>query len=368
MGAGGFLFVHGTGDVFLRRTAMDLSAQTRSVLSGQELQAPEVVEVARALAEPGVSQASKEAFLEALARRGETPGEIAAFAEAFRELARSPGLEPWAPVAIDVCGTGGDKSGSFNISTAVSFVLAAAGIPVIKHGNRSITSHCGSADILEALGIRIDLEPAALQAAMESLNFVFLFAPAYHPAFKEIGPVRRALGARGARSIFNVLGPLLNPARPAMQLMGIYADALVPTIASALDRLGLAGGLVVHGTGPDGRVFDELTATGPNRACGFGRLRAIDLSFTAADAGVEPARVSDLAGGNAAANAAILARLLAGEAPRGLVDTVALNAAAGLYVTGRYGSIREAVPEARDLLVGGAVAEWLARARTFFAR
>lgn len=347
---------------------MDLSTLTRSVVSGLELQTPEVNKVARALAEPAVPQAAKEGFLEALSRRGETPGEIAAFAEAFRELARNPGLEAWAPVAIDVCGTGGDKSGSFNISTAVSFVLAAAGIPVVKHGNRSITSHCGSADILEALGFRIDLEPAALREAMESLNFVFLFAPAYHPAFKEIGPVRRALGARGSRSIFNVLGPLLNPARPAMQLMGIYAEPLVPTIAAALDRLGLAGGLVVHGTGADGRVFDELTVTGPNRARGFGRLREIDITLTAADAGLEPAPFSDLAGGNAAANAAILARLVAGDAPRGLVDTVAINAAAGLYVAGRYSSIREAVPEARDLLVGGAVAAWLKRARTFFAR
>ncbi|MBE2215234.1 MAG: anthranilate phosphoribosyltransferase [Opitutaceae bacterium] len=347
---------------------MDLTALTRSVASGCEMLPAEIPEVARALADPAVLPSGKEAFLEALARRGETAGEIAGFAEAFRGLARDPGLERWASVAIDVCGTGGDKSGSFNISTAVGFVLATAGIPVIKHGNRSITSHCGSADILEALGMRIDLEPAALHAAMEELNFVFLFAPAYHPAFKEIGPVRRALAARGHRSIFNMLGPLLNPARPAMQVMGIFAENLVPTVAGALDRLGLAGGLVVHGVGPEGRVFDELTVIGRNRVRGFGRLREVDVSLAATDVGLASGTPDDLAGGNAAANAAILDRVLAGQAPQGLLDSIVFNAAAGLYVAGRYSTIADAVPDARELLLGGAVAEWLARAKQFFHR
>jgi len=347
---------------------MDLTLLTRSVAAGAELSPSEIPAVAHALADAAVPATDKEALLEALARRGETAGEIAGFAQAFRALARDPGLERWAPVAIDVCGTGGDRSGSFNISTAVGFVLAAAGIPVIKHGNRSITSHCGSADILEKLGLRIDLDPAALGAAMAELNFVFLFAPAYHPAFKEIGPVRRALAARGLRSIFNVLGPLLNPARPAMQVMGIFAEKLVPTVAGALDRLGLAGGLVVHGTGPEGQAFDELTVTGSNRLCGFGRLRGQDVSLTAADVGLAPATPADLAGGDAAANAAILDRVLAGTAPQGLVDSIVFNAAAGLYVAGRYDSIAGAVPDARELLLGGAVADWLARAKEFFRK
>lgn len=347
---------------------MDLTALTRSVTSGCELLPAEMPEVARALADAAVPVADKEMFLEALARRGETAREIAGFAEAFRGLARDPGLERWAPVAIDVCGTGGDRSGSFNISTVVGFVLASAGIPVIKHGNRSISSHCGSADILEKLGLRIDLEPAALHAAMEELNFVFLFAPAYHPAFKEIAPVRRALAARGVRTIFNLLGPLLNPARPAMQVMGIFAENLVPMVAGALDRMGLAGGVVVHGTGPEGRAFDELTVLGRNRLCGFGRLRGIDVALSAADVALPAGTPADLAGGDAAFNAAILERVLAGTAPRGLVDSIALNAAAGLYVAGRYGSIAEAVPDARELLLGGAVAEWLARAKEFFKK
>jgi anthranilate phosphoribosyltransferase len=347
---------------------MDLTSLTRSVTSGCELRPAEIGEIARALADATVAVADKEAFLEALARRGETPGEVAGFAEAFRGLARDPGLERWAPVAIDVCGTGGDRSGSFNISTAVGFVLAAAGVPVIKHGNRSVSSHCGSADILEKLDLRIDLEPAALHAAMEELNFVFLFAPAYHPAFKEIAPVRRALAARGVRTIFNMLGPLLNPARPAMQVMGIFAENLVPMVAGALDRMQLAGGLVVHGSGPEGRAFDELTVIGRNRLRGFGRLREVDVSLAAADVGLAAGTPADLAGGDAAFNAALLGRVLDGTAPRGLVDSIAFNAAAGLYVAGRYGSIGEAVPDARELLLGGAVAEWLARAQDYFKK
>ncbi len=347
---------------------MDLSTLTHRVAAGCELQSAEIDELARMLADPAVGSQGKEAFLEALSQRGETAGEIAAFAAAFRGLARDPGLERWAPVAMDVCGTGGDKSGSFNISTAVGFVLAAAGVPVIKHGNRSITSHCGSADILETLGLRIDLEPSALQGAMEELNFVFLFAPAYHPAFKEIGPVRRALAARGVRTVFNVLGPLLNPARPAMQVMGIFSEPLMPAVAGALDRLGLAGGLVVHSTGPDGRAFDELTVVGDNRALGFGRLRGQELSFSAAGVGLAPATADDLAGGDARVNAALFERVLAGGAPQGLVDTIVLNAAACLYVAGRYASIADAAPDTRELLLGGTVREWLERAREFFRK
>lgn len=331
-----------------------------------EIGSDEAVEVATSLASATVPAAEKEAFLEALARRGETPGEIAAFARAFRALARDPGLQRWAPAAIDVCGTGGDRSGTFNISTAVAFVLAAAGVPVIKHGNRSVTSQCGSADVLEALGLRIDADTVMLQRSLAELNFAFLFAPAFHPAFKEIGPVRRALGARGVRTIFNVLGPLLNPARPAYQVMGVFAAPLVGPVAQALDALELAAGLVVHSVGADGRAYDELTVVGENRAAGFGRLRDTTLSFDAAQAGLAPsADPAALAGGDAATNIALLERVLAGDAPAPLIDTIVLNAAAALHVVGRAGSIADAVADARDWLFGGPVRAWLERARAF---
>jgi anthranilate phosphoribosyltransferase len=345
---------------------MEIKALTTAIGPDHTFSPAEVVVAAKALADAAVPAADKEQFLETLSRRGESPAEIAAFAAAFRDLARNPGLERWAATAIDVCGTGGDRSGTFNVSTVVAFVLAASGVPVIKHGNRSITSQCGSADLLEALGIRLDADPAALRRSMETLNFVFLFAPHYHPAFKEIGPVRKALAARGIRTVFNLLGPLLNPARPAFQLMGVPAESFVAPVARALDTLGLAGGLAVHGTGPDGRAFDELTTVGRNRAIGFGRLRDIDVSFAADGVGLAAGSPADLLGGDKTANVAMVGRLLAGEGPSALADTIILNAAAGLHIVGRAGSIRDAVPVAREALLGGATRAWLQRAQDFY--
>ena len=165
-------------------------------------------------------------FLLALAEKGETPAEVAAFAAGISSLAVDPGVSDWADRAIDVCGTGGDGSGTFNISTAVSFIVAAAGVPVFKHGNRSITSKCGSADLLEALGIRLDATAEQVRASLEAVSFCFFFAPAYHPAFKEIMPVRKALATEGKRTIFNLLGPLINPGKPAHQLLGVFFGRL----------------------------------------------------------------------------------------------------------------------------------------------
>jgi anthranilate phosphoribosyltransferase len=345
---------------------MHLDDFRRTIAAGRELEPSEITAAAAALTDPNVPAAAKEAFLEALALRGETAGEIAGFAREFRERARDPGLGAWAVSAIDVCGTGGDRSGSFNISTVVAFVLAASGVPVIKHGNRSITSHCGSADLLEALGLRIDAAPDQLRRSMETLGFAFLFAPAYHPAFKEIGPVRRALAARGQRTVFNVLGPLLNPGRPAFQIMGVFAEGFVAPVAGALDALGLEAGFAVHGAGPDGCAYDELTVLGRNRMAGFGRLRGVDQSFTAADMGLAAGDPAGLAGGGAAANVGILERLVAGEGPETLVNTVALNAAAGFFAAGRVASVADGVAWARETLEGGAVAAWLGRAREFY--
>jgi anthranilate phosphoribosyltransferase len=345
---------------------MDLQPITATIAPGQELAANTVIDIARALADAAVPAADKEAFLEALSRRGETSGEIAAFARAFRDLARNPGLERWAASAIDVCGTGGDRSGTFNVSTAVAFVLAAGRVPVIKHGNRSITSSCGSADLLEALGFRLDADTSLLQRSMNEINFVFLFAPNFHPAFKEIGPVRKALAARGVRTVFNLLGPLLNPARPAHQLMGVPAEPLVGPIARALDGLGLAAALAVHCRGPEGQAFDELTVAGRNRASGAGRLRGSEFTFEAAGVGLAPGPAADLAGGDKTANLALLERILDGKAPAALVDTIVLNAAAALHVCGRAGSIRDGIGTAREWLLGGAVRLWLGRAREFY--
>lgn len=345
---------------------MEFPNLTAAVASGRELTTDEISAAARGLADADEPASNKEAFLVALATRGETPGEIAEFARNFRTLARDPGLQQWALRAIDVCGTGGDRSGTFNVSTTVAFVLAAADIPVIKHGNRSITSNCGSADLLEALGIRLDADPEMLQRSMQELNFAFLFAPNYHPAFKEIVPVRKALAARGQRSIFNLLGPLLNPAQPAFQIIGVFAAPFVSPIAHALDALKLEAGLVVHSTGADGRAYDELTVVGRNRASGFGRLRDSNLDFDVSEIGLTPGNPADLAGGDAAANVDLLQTIVSGEAPPTLIDSIVLNAAATLHVVGHAASIRDGLPIARDLLLSGKVRAWLDRARRFY--
>jgi anthranilate phosphoribosyltransferase len=345
---------------------MDLKAITVAVSEGSELDATQASAVAKALADPAVAATDKEAFLEALSKRGETPGEIEAFARTFRELARDPGLDEWAPDAIDVCGTGGDKSGTFNVSTTVAFILAAAGVPVIKHGNRSITSKSGSADLLELLGIRLDADADTLKRSMSALNFVFLFAPGYHPAFKEIVPVRKALAARGVRTIFNLLGPLLNPARPAHQIMGVFSETFVPAVAGALGGLELKAGFAVHCVGKDGGAYDELTVAGRNRAVGFGDLAKTDLSFEAGDVGLPDGLAAELKGGEASDNVEILNNLIKGTAPAALRNTVTLNAGAAFHAVGRAASIEDGITVATDVLQSGKLGAWLEIARKFY--
>lgn len=345
---------------------MNLPALTAAIVPGSELSPQEVAHAAHTLADETVPPADKETFLETLSKRGESPGEITAFAQKFRDLARNPGLERWADRAVDVCGTGGDRSGTFNVSTVVAFVLAAGHIPVIKHGNRSITSSCGSADLLEAIGVKLDADAAQLQRSMNELNFVFLFAPLYHPAFKAIVPVRKTLATRGVRTVFNLLGPLLNPARPAFQLMGVPAESLVAPIAHALDGLGLKAAYAVHCRGPEGQAYDELTVVGRNRASGAGRLRGSEFTFDAASVGLNPGAPADLIGGDKTANLALLDRLLEGRAPAALVDSIVLNAATALHACGKAGSIRDGIGTAREWLLGGAVRRWLDKVRDFY--
>ena len=193
----------------------DLATLTLQLNAGQDL-SPDAVEVAAAaLAAPEETDEAKAAFLTALATKGETVAEVAAFARVFRDRAVDPGVAAWSERAVDIVGTGGDHAGGFNISSLVVLVLASAGVPVMKHGNRGITSKCGSADLLAGLGVDLAAPPEKLRRALGELGYVFFFAPNYHPAFKHIGPVRKALAARGQRTVFNILGPLINPGRPA---------------------------------------------------------------------------------------------------------------------------------------------------------
>lgn len=345
-------------------TLPELTALLRSA---HELSPEQVEHAAAALASGEAPDEAKVDFLSALATKGETPGEIAAFATAFRRRAIDPGVGAWAPRAIDIVGTGGDHAGGFNVSSLVVLVLACAGVPVMKHGNRGITSKCGSADLLAALGVDLEAPPEKLHRALDELGFVFFFAPAYHPTFKHVAPVRKVLAARGQRTVFNILGPLINPGRPAHVLLGSFSAALVPKLAAALDQLGAKSGLAAHGVIAADRGIDEITTATPNRVRGFGRLRELDAEWNAADFGLAPAPFTDLVGGDLATNVAIVEALLAGKGPVGLVDTIALNAAISMWIVGRATSVGEAVGVARELLLGGAVKRKIAATRDFYA-
>jgi anthranilate phosphoribosyltransferase len=345
-----------------------LEALTERLLARADLAPGEVESAAGELAAADLADDVKAAFLTALAAKGETADEVAAFARAFRARAVDPGVGAWSERAIDIVGTGGDHSGGFNVSSLVVLVLASAGMVVMKHGNRAVTSKSGSADLLGALGVRIDAPPEVARRALAELGFAYFFAPAYHPAFRHIGPVRRALAARGQRTVFNILGPLTNPGRPAQIILGVFAPGWVPRLAAALDSLGVAAGLVVHGEIGPGQGIDELTTATSNLVAGAGRLRAVQGTWRAADFGLTPAPFSDLLGGDLAANLALTEAILAGRGPAGLVDTIALNAAVGLWIGGRAATVREGLAPARELLLGGAVRRKLAAVREFYGR
>ncbi len=341
----------------------DLTAQ----LAAQRDLTVDQVEIAAAeLAAIEVPDDTKGAFLTALAAKGETAAEVAAFARAFWARARNPGVEAWAPQAIDIVGTGGDHAGGFNISSLVVLVLASAGVKVMKHGNRGITSKCGSADLLAALGVNLEASPEQHRRALDELGYVFFFAPAFHPAFKHIAQVRKALAARGQRTIFNILGPLINPGRPEHLLLGVFARPWVAKLAGALDALGIGSGLAVHGVlGPD-RGIDELTTATANVVHGAGRLRGLNAEWRAADFGLPAAPFAELQGGDLAANLAITESVLAGTAPAGLTDTIALNAAVALWIVGKVPDVVTGVGLAREQLLSGAVQRKVEQTRDFY--
>ncbi len=259
-----------------------LSQWATEVSAGLELTPKEVAQVVEALLESSISEETKAQFLTALARRGETAGEIAAFALELRARAVDPQVRAvkFGGVVLDVCGTGADMAHTFNISSCVMFVAAAAGVAVAKHGNRAITSQCGSADVLEALGIKIELSPESARHCLETTGVTFFFAPRYHPAFKAIAPVRKKLAEQKQRTIFNILGPLVNPARPTHQMVGLFDCALVERYAEVLKLIGLKGAMVVHGDG-----LDEFTTLGTNTVAELrdGRVEKMQKDFRSSE-------------------------------------------------------------------------------------
>jgi anthranilate phosphoribosyltransferase len=278
------------------------------------------------------------ALLTALRMKGETAEEIAGLAAAMREAATRVAT-PAGAVVVDTCGTGGDGTNTFNISTVVAFVVAAAGVVVAKHGNRSITSRSGSADVLEQLGVRIDLSPVQMEACLAACGISFLFAPALHPAMKHVGAVRKALGFR---TVFNLLGPLANPAGAPYQVIGAPSREVAEKMAGALQRVGTRRSLVVHGL--DG--LDELTLGGPSVAYEVSEGQMAELELTPGDFGLAEAPMEELRGGDPAENAVIARGILQGEDRGARRDVVLMNAAAALVTCGVAADWREGVARA----------------------
>ncbi len=351
-----------------------LEQLTRHLNSAQTLAEPQVWQAVEQLASENVSAELKAGFLAALAIKGETPGEIAAFARALRGKSFQPPLdaETRAREILDVVGTGGDRLSTFNISTTVAILCAAAGVTVAKHGNRAVTSSVGSADVIEALGIRVDLTPEEAAHSLREKNFAFLFAPNFHPAFKHIAPARKLCAARGQRTIFNILGPLLNPAHPSALLVGVPRPELCETMARALQSLGARRGMVVCGEvsnskfqapSPEkigtrqpapGNFLDELSTLGANHVAEFYQERGFAVSGLAPDNfPVQAATLADLRGGDKGVNAEIIRRILRGDERGPKRDAVLLNAGAALFVAGKTKSVAEGWVLAGETIDGG---------------
>ena len=324
------------------------------LVRGERLSEEEAASAMGAIMDGEATSAQIGALLAALAARGETEDEVVGFARAMR--ARAVPLSSQG--AVDTCGTGGDGAGTFNISTVASFVVAACGVPVAKHGNRSASGTCGSADVLEALGVRIDAPTASVQRALDETGWTFLFAPRFHASTRHATLPRREIGVRTA---FNLLGPLTNPARPEGQVVGVPKPELTPFLARCLGRLGTRRAWVVHGCG-----LDELTLAGETTVTELhgGGLRT--FAVTPAEAGLDPAPLEALRGGDPRANAAIAREVLSGaRGPRR--DVVLLNAAAALVVAGRAADLREGVRQAAQAIDDGRARAVLERAREALA-
>jgi len=314
-----------------------------------------------------VPAAVKADFLTALARKGETTEEIAIFARELRARSIQPALDPESRAGeiLDVVGTGGDRLSTFNISTTVALIAAAAGVAVAKHGNRASTSPVGSADVMEALGIPFDLGPEEAARSLREHGFAFFFAPKYHPAFRHIIPARKLCAERGQTTIFNFLGPLLNPGRPTAALIGVPRPDLCEPFARVLQSLGVRRAMVacgaVPGEGGAGRYIDELSPLGLTTIAEFYQERALACSDLPPEPfPIQPATLADLRGGDREVNATIIRRILGGEERGPKRDAVLLNAGAALFVAGRTPSIAAGWELAAETIDSGRAAAKLA--------
>ena len=314
------------------------------LLSGEDLPAVDARHLFEQLVIGRLEPAEIAATLVALRMKGETAEEMIGAAEALCAAAEPFDRPDY--LYADCCGTGGDGSGLINVSTAAAFVVAACGLPVAKHGNRSVSSKCGSADVLEALGARLEMPPAAARATLDATGFCFLFAPAYHPGMRHAALVRRQLQVR---TVMNLLGPCINPARPPVQLLGVADPKMLRRIAQTLDAMGVREALVVHGSG-----LDEVALHGATGAVRLSNGQLTEMELTPEDAGLERAPLKVVTGGDPAENAARLRALLDGQGERAENDIVALNAGVLLWTAGKADGLRDGVGVALDAVRSGA--------------
>lgn len=315
-----------------------------TLIAGRELAAADAAAMMRSIMTGEATPAQVASVLTALRMRGESPAEIAAFAQVMREHAVR--IRPTVSGRlVDTCGTGGDGAQTFNISTAAAFVAAGAGVPVVKHGNRAMSSRCGSADVLSALGVNLAVDPVAQERIVEEIGIAFLFAPAHHPAMRHVAGVRQEIGCR---TVFNLLGPLANPAGAEAQLLGVYSPDLTSVVADVLRLLSLSRAMVVHGDG-----MDEITTTGETLVAELDDGSIHQYTISCEKFGIPVAAKQDLAGGDAAENARILKGVLEGE--RGAAhDIVLLNASAAIYLGGKAGDLHEGLSRAAEAVESGA--------------
>lgn len=320
-----------------------------AVMRGTDATSDEACAAMHDIVEGRVKPAQVAGLLVGLAMKGERPAEIVGFARAMRERATRFAAPPGD--CVDLCGTGGDNAGTFNISSAAALVVAACGVPVAKHGNRSVSSRCGSADVFEALGVTVTAAPAVVESCLREAGIAFLFAPTFHPSMRSVAEVRRDLGVRTA---FNLLGPLTNPVKPRWQLVGVPRPELTELIARALGLLGCERAWVVHGA--DG--LDEISTTGYTKIS-EARAGAVHTFYIhPSEVGIAKASPAALTGGDAATNARIAREVLSGTGGPAR-DVVLLNAAAALFITGRAGGLRDGVHLAAEAVDSGAAARVL---------
>jgi len=324
--------------------------------AAQPLNESQVREAVDLLTDEKISAERKADFLCALAKKGETIEEIAAFARALGAKGIQPPLDPElrSRELLDVVGTGGDRLGTFNISSTTAIICAAAGVTVAKHGNRAITSQTGSADVLQALGVKIDLSPADAAKSLHEHNFAFFFAPNYYPAFKNISAARKLCAERGQRTIFNLLGPLLNPAKPSAMLVGVPRPELCEPLARVLQSLGVRRAMVVCGKVTGSGFLDELSTLGENTIAEFYQERGFSVSTLSPEQfPIQKAGLADLLGGDKMQNAQIIRDILCGEERGPKRDAVLLNSAAASFVAGKVNSLADGWELAGEIIDSG---------------